>query len=111
MISRDPFGTDQEKLAYDLDVMDRPLDWPKWPVLPLKLRDFTTETTECHGFLYAFHGQPKSTVYIGTLSQTVKVANELAETGRKILWEEVLTHFKKRDFRDMAELASVYTVD
>jgi len=62
----------------DVDMMAEPLDWPMWPVLPLKRM---VGGEEQHGFLLAEYSMPH-TVHIGYVWDTERVLKAMTEEGK-----------------------------
>ena len=95
------FGSDENR---DLAMMHSPLDWPRWPVLPLKRRKGQSYDHDDYcGFLFS-DGKP--TVYLHTI---FGLGESKDGKGRK--WSDVLAPLRKVEYDSLDELVTVWQVD
>lgn len=80
--------------------LEDPMEWPRWPLLPLKKRRGDFHADDFAGFLFA-EGKPK--VYIGT------IFGIRGEKGQK--WSEVLADHQVVEYSDFDDLLAVWEVD
>jgi hypothetical protein len=93
----------------DRKMMHNPVDWPRWPILPLKPRDGMYQGIEC-GFLL---NEAKPTVYLGYIYALDAIYKQVVEeTGDKhVTWDKIVAKLNKREFASWDDLLDVYTVD
>jgi hypothetical protein len=88
------------RLERDLMMMRSCLDWPRWPLLPVKLRDGDFQDPQFCGLLFA-DGQP--IVYLGNLFHLPGANGET--------WRQVMNAMQRREYPTLHALAADYTVD
>jgi hypothetical protein len=90
-------------MARDLRFIQHPLQWPHWPILPLKLRNGHILDKEFAALLFA-EGKPQ--IYFANLHDLPSGA---AVAGFN--WATVLGAFTTRKFASFEALFTDYTVD
>jgi hypothetical protein len=91
---------DLERKRRDLAFMRNPLDWPKWPLLPLKLRDGSGHEVRFCGLLFA---DEKPVVYFGNVYALPKADGQT--------WRDVLSEFEFTEYETFEDLVAEYTID
>lgn len=89
--------------ARDLAFIRNPEDWPRWPVLPLKLRDGDVFDKNFAALLFA-SGTP--VIYFANLFDL-----PTGERGEGKTWANVLSVFELRIYPSFEALVEEYTVD
>lgn len=88
------------RMRRDLTFMRDPQHWPRWPLLPLKLRNGVMQDERFCGLLF---DEQRPIVYFGNLFMLPEA------TGQA--WQDVLRGFKRREYASFEELVDDYTVD
>ena len=103
-----------ERIERDRQMIRNPSDWPRWPVLPLKMRSGDAHDPQWCGFLLNYDfTKVKPTVYFGSIHRLDRVAAEIKEATHadQVMWSQVTDTMDSREFDDIDALLAVYTID
>ena len=88
----------------DRNFMDEPGEWPRWPLLPLKLRHGSGDEQDYLGFMFA---DRRPIVYLGTI-----FLEELWKVEPKPkTWADAFKNLRRTEYDDLESLLDVWTVD
>lgn len=98
-----------ERIRRDREFLDHSLRWPRWPVLPMKLRNGDATSPQFCGFVYG-HVDVEPVIYFGNIFGFSKVVDKLKkELGKgNITYSELLTVFP---YDSLDDLVQEYRVD
>jgi hypothetical protein len=87
----------------DAVMVERVMDWPRWPVLPLVSKTRVSDDEMC-GFLFA---DLKPVVYLDNL---FSLSERVRGTGAK-MWSDVLAPLPRKEYGSVGELLKEWRVD
>jgi hypothetical protein len=103
---------EMDSIAKDRDFMDRGLEWPKYPILPVKLRNGDTHNKYFCGFVFGYV-DPKPIVYFGNIYDLNNIADKIQkETGNKeVTWGQILDTMESKTYSSLDSLVKEYRID
>jgi hypothetical protein len=103
-----------ERIERDRQMIRNPGDWPRWPVLPLKLRTGDAHDPQWCGFLLNYDfTKVKPTIYFGNIFCLARVACKVRKATHEdqVMWSQVTETMDSREFADIDALLALYTID
>jgi hypothetical protein len=96
----------------DIAFLDQGLNWPCYPVLPVKKRDGNWNAKDYAGFVWAYL-EPEPVIYVGNMYSIDSVKKSIQkETGKEeVTWSQILARFEKKTYKNLTEMMTEYMVD
>jgi hypothetical protein len=101
------------RISRDRAMILCPLDWPRWPLLPLTRRDGALREADSHAFMFANNPPGRPVVYFGLIhgrEMNAAARRILAATQIRPTWRQVLDGMRKWEFESLDALLAHYEV-
>jgi hypothetical protein len=101
-----------DSMAKDRDFMDRGLYWPRYPILPVKLRNGNTSSKYFCGFVFGYV-EVKPIVYFGNIFELNSIQHKIQEetSTKQVTWQQILATMESKTYSSLDELVKEYRVD